>query len=89
MLDDDSLRRKAREAIRSGTLPIRLPDRTFGGPGSGATCSLCGDQVRRYQMGLEIEFDRSGAPLGVDRYQLHPRCFAAWARERKIQDVPE
>jgi hypothetical protein len=86
MLDEPSIREKAHEAIRSGKMPTRSPDRTFGGPGGGATCSICGEQVRRYEMGLEIEFNRPGAPPGADRYHLRPRCFAMWESERtKVQ----
>ena len=35
MPDEQILREKAREAVRSGKLPARRPDRTWGGPGLG------------------------------------------------------
>lgn len=33
-------------------------------------------------MQTEIEFNRHGIPPGIDRYHLHPRCYAAWEAER-------
>jgi hypothetical protein len=82
MPDESLLREKAREAIRSGKLPIAKPDRTYGGPGSNEACPVCGKTVRRDQMELEIEFSHDSATPGLDRYRLHPRCFAAWEFER-------
>jgi len=84
MPDESILREKAREAIRSGMLPVGKPDRTFGGQGSGVTCAICGDQVKRDQ--LELEIDRHGVMPGLDRYHLHVRCFAAWELERTKVD---
>jgi hypothetical protein len=82
MPDELILRDKAREAIRSGKLPAKKPDRTFGGPSSGAVCALCGDAIPRQQAELEIEFDSYGVMPGSAHYHLHPRCFAAWEFER-------
>jgi hypothetical protein len=48
------IREKAREALRSGKLPSRKPDRTYGGSGTGVRCSLCGDVIEADQ--AEIEF---------------------------------
>lgn len=82
MPDEIQLREKARAAIRSGTLPIAKPARTFGGPGSDVACAVCGEPVTHDQMELEIEFNRHGVAPGLDRYHLHVRCFAAWEFER-------
>jgi hypothetical protein len=41
MSDELILREKAREAIRSGKLPGRRPDRTWAGPGLGVACAIC------------------------------------------------
>jgi hypothetical protein len=80
MPDNTSLREQAREA----------PDRTFGGPGVGATCSLCGETIPRAETEFEIEFRRHGATPGLDRYYLHYRCFAAWEFERaKVEGTDE
>jgi integrase len=40
MPDEAILREKARDAVRSGKLPARRPDRTWGGPGVGAPCTI-------------------------------------------------
>jgi len=83
MADDAILAERARDAIRSGVLPARAANRTFGGPGNGAPCAVCGEPVQHTQMELEIEFNRHGAAPGLDRYHLHTKCYAAWALERK------
>ena len=82
MPDEPLLRDKAREAIRSGKLPRRPPDRTFGAPGSGESCAVCGEPVAQDQMLLEIEYWRHGARPGLESYHLHLRCHAAWEFER-------
>ena len=87
MADDAIVAAKARDAIRSGALPARAASRTFGGPGTGATCAVCGEPVTRTQMELEIELNRHGATPGLDRYHLHTKCFAAWELERKKSGV--
>jgi hypothetical protein len=76
------LREKAREAIRTGTLPARRPDRRFGGAGGGGLCAVCGEPVTQDQMEVEMEFNRHGVTPGLDSYRLHPRCYMAWDFER-------
>jgi hypothetical protein len=83
MADESPLAVKARDAIQSGRLPARTPNRTFGGPGSDVTCTICGEPVTRTQMEIEIEFNRHGTTPGLDRYHLHTKCFSAWESERK------
>lgn len=78
MNDDCTLRAKAREALQSGKLPTRKPDRTLGGLGRGGACALCGALLTPTGMEIEMEFGRKGATLRLDTYLLHPRCFAAW-----------
>lgn len=80
---ESTLRDKARDAIRNGTLPTRTPDRITGGPGRGEACSVCGESIGYYQIALELEFTRPG---GVDKYPLHPRCCVAWESERAHGD---
>jgi len=75
-------REKAREAIRSGKLPSRRPDRTWGGTGAGAPCPVCGEIVTKDQLEIEVEFDRDGSNPGVGDFHIHVRCFAAWELER-------
>jgi len=87
MPDEAVLRAKARDIIRSGRLPLRKPDRMFGGSGSGAVCPVCGELATRNELELEIEFHGHGV---VDTFHLHPRCFAAWEFERtKVRREPE
>jgi len=87
MLDDELvLREMARTAIRSGRLPRRRPDRTFGGPGTRVVCSVCRELVTSDQTEMEIEFIRHGQP-GSDRHFLHVRCLAAWEFERTKIDA--
>ena len=83
MADEAVLAQKARDAICNGALPARTANRTFGGPGNGAICAVCGEPVTSNQMELEIEFNRHGATPGLDRYHLHTKCLAAWELERK------
>ena len=68
-------------------LPERRPDGIWGGPGAGASCTICGAGVSRDEVELEIEFARGDGP-GVDRYYVHVSCFAAWEAElRKAEAV--
>jgi hypothetical protein len=84
MPDELKLRYQARDVIRSSRLPLRKPDRMFGGPGSGALCPVCGELATKKELELEIEFNRHSV---VDRFHLHPRCYAAWEFERtKVTD---
>ncbi|MGH7396042.1 MAG: hypothetical protein ACRELW_00735, partial [Candidatus Rokuibacteriota bacterium] len=78
MPDESILREKAREAIQSKKLPSRQPDRTWGGPGVGAECSVCEERVTKNQLEFEIQFAYDGNTPGLDKYHVHIRCFAAW-----------
>ena len=60
MPDEKILRAKAREVVRAGKLPSRRPDRTWGGPGVGAPCSVCGEPITPLQLELEAQFARTG-----------------------------
>jgi hypothetical protein len=78
--DEPALRRQAREAIRSGKLPGRRPTGVWGGPGTGASCAVCGQSVGRGGLELELEF-REAEAADSDIHHLHLRCFAAWELE--------
>jgi hypothetical protein len=84
MPDEKILRDKARAAVRDGKLPSRRPDRTWGGPGVGATCSVCDLPVERDEMEFEIQFARDGNNPRLDKFHVHIRCFAAWEFERRV-----
>jgi hypothetical protein len=78
MNDNGTLRAKAREALQSGKLPTRKPDRTLGGLGRGGVCALCGELLTPTGMEIEMEFGHKRTTPRLDTYHLHPRCFAAW-----------
>jgi hypothetical protein len=82
MPDEPILREKARAAILNGKLPSRRPDRTWGGPGVGITCVICGEPVTKDQMAIEIQFSHDGGTPALDKFDIHARCFAAWEFER-------
>ena len=82
MPDEKILREKARAAVRGGTLPARRPDRTWGGHGVGASCTICERPVTKSQMESEIQFAHDGDNPGLDKFHVHIRCFAAWEFER-------
>jgi len=70
------------EAIRSGKLPGRSPERTWAGPGCGAPCMICGELINAAELEYELEFS------GADRQQpeghhIHIACFWAWETERR------
>jgi hypothetical protein len=75
------LREQARTAIQNGRLPSRAADRTRGGPGVGAPCSVCELPVTKQE--FEVQFARDGDNPGLDKYHVHARCFAAWEFERQ------
>jgi len=88
MPDELRLRERARAVIQSGKLPSRTPDRTWGGPGVGATCSVCEKPVTKDQLEFEVQFARDGDNPGLDKYHVHIRCFAAWEFERAKAQSP-
>ncbi len=79
---------QARAAIQSGKMPSRDPDRTWGGPGVGAECAVCGLPITRDQLEFEVQFARDGDNPGLDKFHVHIRCFAAWEFERNSQRHP-
>jgi hypothetical protein len=81
MTDDSTLRSKAREAIQARRLPDRLRDRTWGGPGAGASCPVCGERLKHDEPEFELEFDRDDGDRGPDNYHIHILCFAVWELE--------
>jgi hypothetical protein len=88
MPDETILRGKAQAAIRDGKIPSRRPDRTWGGPGVGAPCTICELPVEQSQMEFEIQFARDGDNPGLDKFHVHIRCFAAWEFERRAFEQP-
>jgi hypothetical protein len=83
MPDEARLREKARAAVERGKMPARRPDHMWGGPGTGAECSVCEEPVTRGDLEFEIEFACDGENADPDKHHVHIRCFAAWEFERK------
>jgi hypothetical protein len=89
MLDEGTLRTKAREAIAMGRLPSRHPSRMSAGNGFGTPCAVCGGTLNPDEVGYELEFPRDGdGDDGKAEYHVHLRCFAAWELERHIPPSP-
>jgi len=75
------LKEMIRQAIDSGKLPARKPDRVLGGLGTGKLCAVCEGMLTLTQTEIEVEFDRGPTSPRPDRYWTHPRCYAAWEFE--------
>lgn len=82
MNDEIMLRQKVREAIQAERLPASHPEHTWGGPGSGAECTLCGAVIGPDALELELEFGRGNGGPGAGSYHVHTKCFAIWESER-------
>jgi hypothetical protein len=84
MEEEAGLRERVRERLQEEKLPLREPDRIWGGPGVNAPCAVCERPVVHGEMEFEVQFARDGA---VDRhfdvYHVHVRCFAVWELVRK------
>jgi hypothetical protein len=81
--DEDIFRQKARQALQSGRLPHRPAERMWGGPGSGADCAVCGNPLKRDEMGFDVEFAGDEEASRAVNHHFHIRCFAAWEIERR------
>jgi len=88
MPDEALLREKAREAIRSGKLPLRKPARIVGGLGTGGSCFVCGLMLTPTDMEIEAEFNGRDGPGRLDGFRAHPWCYVAWEYERAKIDLP-
>jgi hypothetical protein len=87
-MDERGLREKVREVIQAGTLPDRDADRTWGGPGSGLDCVVCGQTLHPVESELELEFFLEGAERAPTVRHLHGGCFLAWEAERRQKSAP-
>jgi|GEM_PF-4844972 len=76
MPDEAMLRAKAREAVRTGKLPSRRPDRTWGGPGVGVVCIVCGEAVTKDQLEIQVEFSHDGSSPGLERARPSAPAFS-------------
>jgi hypothetical protein len=82
MPNERRIRELARRALLDKKLPAKDPDRTWGGHGVGALCTICGEPVTPNDVEYEVQFAHDGANPRLEKYHLHIRCFAAWEMER-------
>jgi hypothetical protein len=78
---ETELRLRARQLIEAGTLPTTIPNRTWGGNGSGEPCSLCG----KYIHPNDIEYKFEIGDVDPATYRFHFMCHAAWQFESARQ----
>lgn len=80
--EETGLRVKALEAIRTGKLPDRPPDRTWGGHGNGKDiCRICGNPLNKEDITFDLEYDGEATDGHPACYSVHLRCFNAWDLE--------
>jgi len=75
-LQDPALRRRVRQLIENGQLPVMLPRQILAGYGSGCVCAACGHPITSTQMGYEVERDRD-----ADSLSFHLGCHVVWQLE--------
>jgi hypothetical protein len=88
MSRNGTLHASLEDAIRSGKLPDRSPERTWAGPGCGGPCMICGQRINTDELEYELEFGRSDnqQPEG---YHIHIGCFWAWETERQKLQIKQ
>ena len=75
-MSDETLRLRAREAIRSKRIPESRPEAMWRGPGGNDRCTICGAPVGGLALDLEFAYGKDAV-----RYPVHVDCFAAWELE--------
>ena len=75
-MSDETLRLRAREAIRSKRVPDRHPERIWSGRAETDKCTICSAPVG----GLGLDLEYAGGERTVC-YSVHVDCFAAWELE--------
>jgi hypothetical protein len=68
---------RAHERIDAGLLPRVPPVRTWGGPGSGLTCSLCDQPITASEPEFELQLE-AAVPV-----RFHRECHAIWDYARE------
>lgn len=82
MGDESELPARTREAMLTDKLPRQPPERMWGGPGSGASCAICGKIIGTGEVEFELQFALNGGS-GAANYHVHVQCFTAWELERR------
>ena len=83
MSGNGTLRERVLEAIRAGKLPDGSPKRTWGGPGCGSCCAICGERLKPDGIEFELEFATGDDGRRQENYHVHLDCFSAWNSERR------
>lgn len=65
----------AMDRLRDHTLPALTEFRTFGGAGSGGTCAVCGQDLPRSGVEIEVEYHDHARPATLI---MHATCYHAW-----------
>jgi hypothetical protein len=74
----------ALEAMRTGRLPDRGPDRIWGGHGSGKdNCQICGKLLNTEEITFDLEYAAAAEGAPPICYSVHLRCFNVWDIERE------
>jgi hypothetical protein len=81
---DGSLQAKARALIDGGHMPTTLPARTWGGPGNGAPCSVCGVAIGQREVDIELELAPTNASKATNHH-FHVGCL--FVLERELRQV--
>lgn len=82
--EETELRVKALEAMRTGRLPDRSPDRMWGGHGNDKDiCHICSNSLNREDITFDLEYDGEAAGARPACYCVHLRCFNAWDLARQ------
>jgi hypothetical protein len=82
-MDEKELRERIRTAVAAGKLPDRPPERTWGGPGSGKDCALCGEPAMAQEAELELDYISNDGRNGPVCLHVHARCWQLWESERQ------
>ena len=80
MSEDLILRAKARQAIATGQIPNRRPDRMVGGRAYRGACRVCGLPTKLGEVVLEAEFITNDGESTIN-HDLHIACFLALEEE--------
>ena len=75
-MNEESLREWIREKLRTGGLPVRQSDKSWGGPGTGRPCAACGESIPPSNSEIE-DHDEGGRVL-----VFHARCHSLLNLER-------
>jgi hypothetical protein len=84
---ETELRVVARERIAKGQLPRAVPERMWGGKGTGRACALCDAPIE--EMELEVEEHTDGK---LQTFYFHVLCQSLWqlecVREHHLEKGP-